>query len=101
MIDLWDKINENKNRFALIPENYTSIIQQLAGRIGEIMQTSPNDLFQFFYRIDLPEEKVKQAMRLNTDQEKYTSLATLVLQRELQRRATYEQYKNNDSRNRE
>lgn len=64
----------------------------LSARIGYLMQHNHQFLFNIFYRIDLFENKVKEALKLPTDIEVYNRLADLVIEREAQRQETRKKY---------
>ncbi|MBI3234012.1 MAG: hypothetical protein HYZ42_08210 [Bacteroidetes bacterium] len=65
---------------------------KLAQRIGYLMQNQHQFLFNLFYRIDLNEQKVKNAIALSNDQEIYFALADLVIEREIKRQETRKLY---------
>lgn len=72
-------------------DGYQKILEYLAKRIAYMLDYEFEQLMQIFYRIDLNEQKVKQAITsADSPSEK---LANLVLEREMQKAQTRLAYK--------
>ena len=73
-------------------EGFDYIFQQLANCIAYMLDHDFELLMQVFYRIDLSEVKVKQAIALADNPSE--KLASLVLDREMQKAKTRLEYRN-------
>lgn len=73
-------------------QDWDSLRNALAERIAYLLDHDAEFLMQAFYRIDLSEPKVKAALNGPTAEIAH-ELATLVLQRELQKAKTREAYR--------
>lgn len=57
--------------------------EKLAARIGWLIRNDHQYLFNLFYRIDLNEKKVREALAIKPESASYEKLADMVIQREL------------------
>ncbi|MEZ5017991.1 MAG: hypothetical protein R2800_13110 [Flavipsychrobacter sp.] len=80
-IDLADKVSKEE------------IIGLLAMRIGHIIERTPEAFFQLMYRLDIPEQKLNNAMKgmISTEE-----IAEMVYNRQLQKAKSRLQYKQDD-----
>ncbi len=79
----------------VVTELDQSFKEKLSIRIGYLMQHQHQFLFNIFYRIDLNETKVKEALKLSSEKLIYDALADLVIARELKRQETRRLYSEN------
>lgn len=70
--------------------------RQLARRISQMLDEDFGVLMQIFYRIDLNEQKVKDAIAIA--EEPAERLAELVLEREMQKAKTRMEYRNRNTK---
>jgi len=81
-----EKVSSKKEEFLAFKIDLTNKIQYLLDR-------NPNEFFQFCYRFDLSEEKVKSAIFGIGTQSSASQLAELVLQRALEKIETRKKYR--------
>ena len=63
--------------------NVEQVVETIADFLWELYSRSQQNLFNLFYRIDLPEDKVQELLR--SDGFEWNALAELILKRELQK----------------
>lgn len=66
----------------------SELLDLLAGRIGEMLETRPEYLMSLLYRLDVREDKIVPAMHPAAPDPPHIGLAKLVLERQKQRLAT-------------
>jgi hypothetical protein len=71
------------------------MLQKLARFVHHLLQNEMQRLLQALYRIDVDEQKVKNAFRQNSAQAVAAELATLIFEREMQRVITRQRYSSN------
>jgi hypothetical protein len=77
-------------------ENFDELHQILAGRILEMLRANLQDLLNLLYRIDIDETRVRQSFRNMSEEDIAADLATLVIQRELQKIEIRKKYSQRD-----
>jgi len=86
-----------ENLLEILPKNeneaFENLKKQLAERIAYMLDHDFEVLMQIFYRIDLNEQKVKEAIALAN--EPAWSLAHLVIEREIQKAQTRMKFREN------
>ena len=89
--DLMQILDDDTLVFTALDETFK---EKLSDRIGYLMQHQHQFLFNIFYRIDLNENKVKEALKLPNEKHIYEALADLVIAREIKRQETRKLYSN-------
>ncbi len=78
--------------------SFEELHHQLAGAINQLLVNDFNKLLNLLYRIDVSEEKLKSSLREFSDRDAKDIIATLVIERQLQKNKLREQYKAKGSR---
>ncbi len=65
--------------------DYSNVVQQLAPLINEYIQKDFEKLVQLLYRIDVDENKLKQALQENSGTDASHIIAGMVVERQLQK----------------
>lgn len=81
--------------WGLTPPNeldWESLKQALTMQLDYLLRQDFERLVQSMYRLDVSEPKFQRALLLPTVEERASALATIVLERELQRLATWRKY---------
>ncbi|MGN6494690.1 MAG: hypothetical protein ACTHLE_22060 [Agriterribacter sp.] len=66
-------------------------------KVGELLQTDFNALLTLLYRIDVSEEKLKLLLETNKDTDAADIISRLIVERQLQKIKSRNQFRNNDS----
>jgi hypothetical protein len=66
----------------------------LAAKINELITTNFPALIQLLYRLDISEAKLKQLTRDHSQEETAAIIATLIIERQIQKLKSRQQYKN-------
>jgi hypothetical protein len=74
-------------------ENLASLLKRLAAGINQLIQADFHRLIAFLYRQDISESKLKQTLEENTDKDAGELIATLVVERQLQKLQTRQSFK--------
>lgn len=77
--------------------SYEELQQQLAAFINHLMITDFNYLLQLLYRIDVSEEKLKAKLKEFPNTDAATIIAALVIERQLQKLKSRENFKNTNN----
>lgn len=77
------------------------LLQALTQRVNQLLDTDFQALVQLLYRLDVPEEKLKQLLRQNPHTDAAHIIATLIIQRQQQKMESREQYKQQGNENTE
>lgn len=67
--------------------------EALAAHINHLIQADFHGLVAWLYRLDVSELKLKQTLEENTDKDAGELIAALVIERQLQKEKTREQFK--------
>lgn len=88
----------NRHLASLDPEdqNYQEILNQLTPLVNHLLDNDLQTLMQLLYRIDVSEEKFKQALAFSEPQEMGEKVARLILDRQLKKIETRRRYKKED-----
>lgn len=70
--------------------------ERLAVEIDHLIQADFHRLIAFLYRLDISERKLKQSLEENTDQDAGTLIAGLVMERQLEKFRTRQQFKSQE-----
>lgn len=70
--------------------------EALAAHINHLIQADFHRLVAWLYQLDISETKLKQTLEENTDKDAGELIADLVLERQLQKMKTREQFKGRD-----
>lgn len=78
---------EIANKFEIVEKvgSYDELLSFLAQRLQKVRGENPEKLFQMFYLLDVSEAKVAHALENSNAEDVYTNLATLIIDREVQR----------------
>lgn len=77
------------------------LLEALTQRVNQLLDTDFQALVQLLYRLDVPEEKLKQLLRQNPYTDAARIIASLILQRQQQKIESREQYKQRGNENSE
>jgi phage-related tail protein len=79
-------------------KSYAEIHTQLSAYINTLIKDDFDKLITYLYRIDVNELKLKSLLQQNTDEDAGNIIATLIIERQLQKIKTRDQFKqkNND-----
>lgn len=66
-------------------------------KVSELLQTDFNALLTLLYRIDVSEEKLKLLLETNKDTDAADIISRLIVERQLQKIKSRNQFRNNDS----
>lgn len=73
---------------AELPVDEVALLDLLARRIGEMLETQPEYLMSLLYRLDVLESKIRPVMLPGAEEPVNVGLARLVLERQKQRLST-------------
>ncbi|MGB0424333.1 MAG: hypothetical protein ACPGED_08420 [Flavobacteriales bacterium] len=76
---------EDVVRWPLTPENLDSLFLEVCGIVDSLLEKSIERLLQWCYRIDLPQEKIAQALNPSGNQEPVKEISAMILLREAQK----------------
>jgi uncharacterized protein YjgD (DUF1641 family) len=76
--------------------NYDQLKEWLTSEIVKLLLNDMEKLLNILYRIDVNEKKVKEVFAQNNPQMIAPILAELILQREIQKAVTREEFRNKD-----
>lgn len=89
----------NKNMSIALPDSIS--LDELQVRLGEyinqLIQTDFQKLIMLLYRIDVSEVKLKQLLKVQPQEDAGKIIADLVIERQLQKIKTREQFKQQDN----
>ena len=68
----------------------------LAGRINQIIENDFTQLLQILYRIDVSEQKLRSLLKQNTGTDAGRIIAVLIIERQLEKLNSREQFRRND-----
>src|SRR5690242_9256533 len=68
----------------------------LIARINELLQKEFNKLIAILYRLDVDEERLRLLLRQNQDKDAATIITDLMIERQLQRMKSREQFRQRD-----
>src|SRR5688572_28230805 len=71
----------------------SALLQRLAIQINHLIQADFHRLLACLYRLDISELKLKQTLEENTDKDAGELIATLVVERQLQKLKTRQQFR--------
>ncbi len=74
-------------------KNDALMLQMIEERVTELLNTSPDLLFSYLYRLDIDESKIKNALRSPKGVSPNLLLAELILERQKSRIASKKKYK--------
>jgi hypothetical protein len=74
-------------------ENRAALLKRLAMEIDHLIQADFHRLIAFLYRLDISERKLKQTLEENTDKDAGELIATLIVERQLQKMQTRQSFK--------
>ena len=77
-------------------ENYHDILQKLIPIINHLLDKDMHLLMQILYRVDVNEEKFKNAMAFSDPKELGEKVCKLIIERQLQKIETRKRYKAGD-----
>lgn len=89
--DLFDNDELQQNT-----SDYSSLKNILAVRITELLKTNLNELLRILYRIDVAENKVKNAFKCMSEEEIADQIAKLVIERQMQKVEIRRKYSGNN-----
>lgn len=70
---------------------------KLAHHINHLIQNDFNKLISVLYRVDINETKLKQLLKENPDEDAATIIADLIIERQLQKINSQQQFRGNSS----
>jgi len=81
-----------------LPENirYEQLKEQLSQHINQLILTDFQKLVSLLYRIDVSEEKLKYLLRENADQDASLIIADLIIERQMEKIRTRQQFSQPD-----
>lgn len=74
-------------------ENLPALLRRLAAEINHLIQADFHRLIACLYRLDISEPKLKQTLEENTDKDAGELIATLIVERQLQKIQTRQSFK--------
>lgn len=77
--------------------SYQQILEWLAGYIRPLLDKNFDQLINILYRIDVPERKVTDMLNTHPDKDAAYMIASLILERTLQKIQTRQQFSNPDT----
>jgi len=69
-----------------------TILNQIAAIVADMLETQPDLLFSYLYRLDVDEHKISKVVNQGPGGDISLGLATLILQRQLARIQTQKEY---------
>jgi len=73
------------------------LLQRLAGYINHLIVRDFNQLVSILYRLDVSENKLKQMLNDNSDEDAGKIIAALIIERQLQKIKSRQQFKQRDN----
>ena len=73
--------------------NRSELLKSLSGQINHLIQADFHRLISILYRLDISESKLKQTLEESTDSDAGELIATLVVERQLQKLRTRHSFK--------
>jgi hypothetical protein len=94
-------LNELSKSFGLIGtgKDHSSAKQQLADKINELINSDFQKLVSILYRMDVSESKLKLVLKENANIDAGIIIADLMIERQLQKNQSRQQYKRNEDIN--
>lgn len=88
----------NKELAVALPEKISmeELQEKLSVHINDLIQHNFEQLVNLLYRIDISETKIKSLLQNNTDSNAGHIIASLIIERQLQKIKSREQYKQRD-----
>lgn len=88
----------NKELAIEIPEkrSYSEMHAELAEHLNHLIKDNFDKLIAYLYRIDVNEQKLKSLLRQNPDEDAGNIMATLIIERQLEKIKTREQCRPRD-----
>jgi len=77
--------------------DFTADQKKLADKINELIQNDFQKLIAILYRLDVNEEKLKHLLRDNTGSDAGTIIADLIIERQIQKIKSRQQFRRRDN----
>lgn len=74
-------------------ESHAALLKRLSAEINHLIQADFHRLIATLYRLDISETKLKQTLEENTDKDAGELIATLVIERQLQKFHTRQSFR--------
>jgi len=91
---------ETRKSVNSLPEEtlYSVLHRALSKRIAELLSHNPEQLKGILYRIDVPEQKLLEALAVHPSEEASGIIAQMIIEREEAKAKTREKYRTNDNK---
>ncbi len=77
--------------------SYGEIHAELAAHLNDLIKDNFDKLIAYLYRIDVNEQKLKSLLKQNPDENAGNIIATLIIERQLEKIKTREQFSTRDN----
>lgn len=77
-------------------DNADAALKLLAAKFNSLLDSDFNRLVSVLYRLDIPEEKLKEELRMRSDEDAGLIIAGLAIERQAQKIRTRNEYKPKD-----
>lgn len=77
--------------------NEAELLEALIQRINQLLNEDFQALVQLLYRLDIPEQKLKDLLRTHPDTDAARIIAALIVERQQQKLASRNQYRQNNA----
>lgn len=74
-------------------EDNAALLKRLSAEVNHLIQADFHRLIAVLYRLDISESKLKQTLEENTDKDAGELIAMLIIERQLQKKATRQAFK--------
>lgn len=92
-----EKIVASELGLTIAEKSFDEIVQKLADRINELINTDLNQLIAVLYRMDISEKRLRSLLQNNEGKDAGRLIAMVMIEREAEKIKSREQFKQQDT----